>query len=333
MNPILSFIVPCYNVERYLQECLDSIYVCSLPDEEYEILCIDDCSPDGSLNILKRNAEVHANLRIVSHEVNRGLGGARNTGIREAKGKYLWFVDSDDYLSLAALPKMLDLCSANNLDVLAFNYREVDETRRLIRDTHVFHDETVSDGCSFVKKVFGRNFVNHAGYVVRFIYSVDFLKHTQLYFPEKVYWEDTVYMPKSVLLANRVQSVSDICYNYRRNAASISGQYHKQYRAELICQMAFCAGRDLLDYSNEIPDKELSDAFRKKAISMINGFKIHLLRTSGTQRRRFYHILDEFQVENLKPQMTAESKFCLNRFFGRMFVGVLAWVYGVKHKK
>lgn len=334
MEPLLSIVIPCFNVENYLQNCLDSIYDCDMSEKEFEVVCVNDASTDDTAKVIHRNSLGHTNLKVVTHSSNRGWGGARNSGLDNSSGKYLWFVDADDFVVPEKIVGLIRKCQEGDLDVCAFNYKEVYEDKSQTScDRLVFRNSDVLNGVAFAKKHFGCDFVNHAGYVWRFIYSVDFLKHTQLYFPEKVCWEDTVYMPKSILLADRVQSVSDICYNYRRNAASISGQYHKQYRAELICQMAFCAGRDLLDYSNEIPDKELSDAFRKKAISMINGFKIHLLRTSGTQRRRFYHILDEFQVENLKPQMTAESKFCLNRFFGQMFVGVLAWVYGVKHKK
>ena len=332
-TPRLTFVLPCYNVERYLQDCLDSIFACPLPDDEYEVLCIDDCSPDGSLSILKRNADEHANLRIVSHEKNMGLGGARNTGIREARGKYLWFIDSDDYINPSSLKEMMMQCEQNRLDVMAFNYREVNEKCELIRDASVFPFQEVCDGYAFANNVFGDDFANHAGYVYRFIYRVDYLREANLYFPEHVCWEDTVYMPKSILSAQRIQSVPDICYNYRRNSASISGQYHRQYKAELICQMAFCAGKDLLAYSGEINDQMLSDSFKNKAVSMINGFWIHLLRASGRERRRFYQQVDEYHPDLLRPIMNNRSRLLLSPYIGRILAGTMSLAYGMKHNR
>ena len=124
---ILSFIVPCYNVEKYLQQCLDSIYACDLPEEQFEVVCVNDCSPDNVQEILERNGEKHDNLRIIVHQQNMGLGGARNTGIREAKGQYLWFVDSDDLVTAQGIKSLIQQAGEQELDVLCFNYRRVDE--------------------------------------------------------------------------------------------------------------------------------------------------------------------------------------------------------------
>lgn len=328
----LSFIVPCYNVERYVQQCLDSIFACPLNEDEYEVVCIDDCSPDGSYEILKANEPDHPNMRIIRHTENKGLGGARNTGIREAKGQYLWFVDSDDFVSPEFIPEMIQLCVQNELDVLAFNYRDVDENGVRLKDTKVFEQSSVMDGIAFVKHQFGDNFVYHAGYVWRFFYKTLFLKEKLLYFPERVYWEDTVYMPKSLLSAQRVQSVSDVCYNYRRNASSVSGQYHKAYPADLICQMAFCAGRDLWEYADEVPDDQIAESFRVKAKSMINGFVLNLLRSTNDQRRKFYAIKRTYPVKVLKEQMNTLSRLFLLPVIGPLSLRMASIVYNMKHK-
>ena len=94
----LSFIVPFYNVEPYIEECVRSLYAQDIPQEEYEVICVDDCSPDGSRAIVERLQKEYPTLRLLIHTENKRQGGARNTGMRESNGKYVWFVDADDYI-------------------------------------------------------------------------------------------------------------------------------------------------------------------------------------------------------------------------------------------
>jgi len=111
MNMIsLSFIVPFYNVEKYIGACLDSLYAQDISEEEYEVICVDDCSPDKSRDIVLKFQRKHDNLKLITHEENKCLGGARNTGINVAKGKYLWFVDSDDMIRPNCLKTLISLC-------------------------------------------------------------------------------------------------------------------------------------------------------------------------------------------------------------------------------
>lgn len=96
----MSLIIPVYNVENYLRECLDSCINQTLKD--IEIICVNDCSPDDSASILEEYAMKDSRIRIVTHKENKGLGGARNTGVENASGEYIWFIDSDDFIALDA---------------------------------------------------------------------------------------------------------------------------------------------------------------------------------------------------------------------------------------
>lgn len=330
MSIRITFIVPCYNVEQFVGECLDSIFSCPLSSDEYEVICIDDCSPDHTAEILKAYQEKYANMRIVTHPVNRGLGGARNSGIREARGQYLWFIDSDDFIETDCLCEMLQMAAEGQLDVLAFNYRETDSKRTPTKECPVFSRSEVLSGLLFVRDVFGDDFPNHAGYVWRFLYRTDYLRERNLFFPEQVYWEDTVYMPKSILSAERIQAVPFICYDYRRNESSVSGQFHRRYSAELICQMAFGAGGDLLAYAGEIEDEALSHSFRRKAISMINGFWLHLIRTDKACRNEFYHRFPSYDVP--REVLSHKNRVLMTPVIGRWMAEVLATVYRMKHR-
>ncbi len=330
----LTFVVPCYNVEKYIQRCLDSIYACGLDEDCFEVLCVNDCSPDNTSDILNLNQKEHGNLRIINHETNKGLGGGRNTGIREAKGYYLWFVDSDDEVVTNGFADALEKAMAEDLDVFCFNYCRIDEVGKELSRHVVFEETSVTDGYSFVNKVFGDSIVYHMGYVVRFLYRTDYLRVHQLFFPEKVHWEDTVFMPKSILLAERIASVSQVFYAYRFNPDSISGVFGKAFPAKSIYDYSFSSGPDLLRFSEEIKDDGLRCSFRNTAIQKyINGFAIHLLRTSEQERKRFFGLVKgkKEEVKSLKQYMNLLNRVMLMPLVGSLTTNLMSKVYLIKH--
>ncbi len=335
MSFVLSYIVPCYNVEKYIQQCLDSIYACDLSEEQFEVVCINDCSPDNVQEILERNQERHDNLRIVVHEQNKGLGGARNTGIREARGSYLWFVDSDDEIVGEGLGDALKKAVDEELDILCFNYCRIDENDKQLSKHIVFREVPYSDGYSFAKKAVPHGMVNHMGFVWRFLYRTEFLRSNELFFPEQVHWEDTVFMPKSILFAKRIASVSQVFYAYRVNPDSISGVFGKSYPAKSIYEFAFCAGGDLLRFSEEVEDDGLKIAFKDSAVKKyINGFSVHLFRTGKKERNQFFKIIKDRKrdIEYLKPQMSLLNRMLLMPCLGSLITDMVSFGYKKKHK-
>ena len=121
-----------YNVELYIEQCLLSCLKQDIPDSDYEIIIINDGSLDSSLAIAENVANSVSNIHIVS-QPNSGLSVARNTGVRHAKGKYLWFVDSDDRIRENCLKGLLEQCERDSLDLLAIaaaNVIEGNEVRR-----------------------------------------------------------------------------------------------------------------------------------------------------------------------------------------------------------
>ena len=331
---LLTFIVPCYNVDKYIQRCLDSIYSCGLPEERFEVLCIDDCSPDGTAGVLEKNKCAHSNLRIINHQSNRGLGGGRNTGVLEAKGGYLWFVDSDDEIVSEGIGGALKKAVDEDLDVLCFNYCRIDDEGKRLSMHKVFKELPFTDGYSFAKKAVPHGLVNHMGFVWRFLYRTEFLRSNGLFFPEQVHWEDTVFMPNSILLAERIASVPQVLYAYRVNSDSISGVFGKVYPAKSIYDLAFCAGSDLLKFSWEVKDETLRRAFHDTAVNKyINGFPLHLLRTNRKERSRFFRMVSKKNgdLRHLKPYMNWISKTMLTPFFGPLITDALSLWYKKTH--
>ena len=115
----VSIIVPVYNVEKYLRECLDSIAMQTIDD--FEVICINDGSEDNSDRILTEYEKKYKNIKILVHEENKGLSAARNTGIRNAAGEYLLFVDADDYILPETCETLYEQARKTESEVLFYN--------------------------------------------------------------------------------------------------------------------------------------------------------------------------------------------------------------------
>ena len=227
----LSFIVPFYNVEPYIEECIRSLYNQDIPQEEYEVICIDDCSPDGSRAIVERLQQEYPTLKLLRTPENLRQGGARNMGLDIAQGKYIWFVDSDDVIKSKCLGELLELAEKNQLDVLPFYFDFYDNplTRKQIEQLISYGPTTgskfVFDApinippvvrcCSAVQQIIKRNLIldNHIQFV------------------EKKQFEDDDYAYQIFALAKRTMLAPSAPYIVRTVTSSTT---HKQYTLQKI---------------------------------------------------------------------------------------------------
>ena len=117
----VSVIVPCYNVEDYLADCLDSLVNQTIDKDQMEILCINDGSTDNTLSILREYEEKYTNVKVFTKE-NEGLSATRNYGIKRAKGKYMMYIDSDDMFTLETVEKVTDFFDTvyDKVDMVTF---------------------------------------------------------------------------------------------------------------------------------------------------------------------------------------------------------------------
>ena len=127
---MISVIVPVYNVEKYLRECLDS--VCGQTLKDLQIICIDDCSPDGCGAILDEYAAKDGRFTVFHLEQNRMQGYGRNLGLDHAEGKYVYFLDSDDKIEPDALQVLYDRCAPDGIEVAVFGYKAFYDKEELL---------------------------------------------------------------------------------------------------------------------------------------------------------------------------------------------------------
>lgn len=120
---LLSIIIPVYNVEKYIPDCLNSCLNQGLDETEYEIICVDDGSTDNSLSILKSYEHCHKNVIVLTKQ-NGGVSSARNLALDYARGKYIWFIDSDDYIYSNSAVTILSSIQQNNAEQCVFSYEK-----------------------------------------------------------------------------------------------------------------------------------------------------------------------------------------------------------------
>ena len=213
----ISVIVPVYNVEKFLSTCLESILDQGLSEQEYEIILINDGSIDGSLAICNLYAKAHSNIHVYSQE-NQGVSMARNLGMSKARGEWVMFVDSDDYLCKDSLRYLL----------LNFCKDEYDGIRFWVR---IRSDATIDKNYSCQGKIyfsdFGYNFIKVFGletFCISFLYRRSFLESQSIQFLPFKIGEDFFFASKFLLSNPRICSTSCIVYQYliHPNSASTS---------------------------------------------------------------------------------------------------------------
>lgn len=205
----VSFIVPVYNVENYLKSCLDSLINQDLEKNEYEIVCVNDGSTDGSLEILNEYAESNINIRVVTQE-NKGVTYTRNKGVLEASGEYVWFVDSDDFIAYNCLSTIYKVAKMQNLDQLYFNKVNISQEQTTINT--FAKDKDINESIIQSKDVFKKD----GEYVFCSIIKRDVLIQNNIKFVENVFvFEEFAFNLQLKQFCKKIKKLEREIYFYR----------------------------------------------------------------------------------------------------------------------
>ena len=227
MAPKISVIIPIYNVEKYLRRCLDSVGKQSFKD--IEIICINDGSPDNCLKILDEYAARDKRI-VVINKKNAGVSAARNDGIKIAHGKYIHFLDADDFIDSDYYQKMYDAAIKNSADIVCSGF--VTNTK-YARDLKYTYDFVADDLNAKIR----RSYAFTDGYVWRYLFDRRFLVKNKLLFDTKmISQEDVIFVLNAIAVSNRISFVSGTYYHYMFNDMSAlntrDAAHHKKVKMQ-----------------------------------------------------------------------------------------------------
>lgn len=216
----VSIIIPVYNVEQYIEECLDSVI--NQTHSNIEIIVIEDCSTDNSKLILENYAKRDKRIQLINHIQNQGQGIARNKGIEYVRGEYVLFVDSDDYIAPESVEVLLEKAKKENTDILFCDYYKIKSNRTKIVST--FALSTV---------VNGKEYMYYAPFldilVWNKLWKTSFLKEYKLKFVKEKF-EDVIFTNQAIGLAKRVYSHHFPFYYYRtRENSTMTSNVNKNH--------------------------------------------------------------------------------------------------------
>lgn len=296
----VSVIIPVYNVEKYLRECLDSVVNQSLKD--IEIICVDDGSTDNSLSILQEYAAKDKRFKIFTQK-NKGAATARNKGLRVAKSEYLYFMDSDDYLELEALEKIYKKITETNADICIFKNRVYNQST----------GEFIS--CNWENSIL--NIPNKKTFNKYDIPNV-FFQCCNIPAWSKMY--KTSFIKKNNIEFQNLKTCNDVYFNYTTLALADSISFLDEtlhtWRTAHTCttttrgQHIYCVLSAFKELKKQIKNKKLftllSDTFYKQAVSCFN-YEVGRLET---QEQKTYWTLKLFKFipKQYWPKGTVDLK-------------------------
>jgi len=258
----LSFIVPMFNAEPFIERCVRSIENQNLPNNEYEILLIDDKSTDKTIDIVERLKESNSSIYIIKSEKKLGAGGARNLGIDYAQGRYLWFIDADDYIFKNVAMTLLRIAEDNCLNLLFFDIEIVKQGKsENITSTFAahLHLKNLDRGINIFHETSFR--IEPVSYLVENSY----IKKIGLKFDENRYAEDIKFSHHLIMYADRVGKYDSKPYVYVHRPGSVERNQNPAHISKTVTDKIYAI----------IGLKSMLERFNKTEVHSLTSRKIH----------------------------------------------------------
>ena len=254
---LLSVVIPFYHVEKYIGDCL--ALAAQLPQEACEILLVDDCGTDASAQIAAGFCARHTNMRVIRREKNGGLSAARNTGFAQAKGEYVYFLDSDDLPEPDALMQLTHRAKGFGLDVAKARFGFFDdETGKETPGPAIEQTGVMRGGALFAMQC---RQALYEPMVWQCVYRRAFLEENDLMMAEGLLFEDELFQAPALLKAERAAAFELSILRYRQRAGSIMGSFARSAR---WCHSYLEICRRLSALAKTLPEGEAKAALKKR---------------------------------------------------------------------
>lgn len=271
-NIIISIIIPIYNVEDYLERCLDSILNQNISGD-IELICINDGSTDNSLSILENYKRDYPFITLIN-QTNIGLGATRNKGMKMATGKYLMFVDSDDWLEQGCFSTLITYAKDLDSDFIEFETLVRNNKGELIKSYNTFNQEYTEYPLE--------NYLQKTNTLLITAWSKlwrrEFIIKNHIYFEENTRWEDIEFSHAAFNKAQRVSNRKIKVYNYFLGVVSITrtrmtDEYLNQFIKQRIIKNIYWKNNSKSKKVRELMKEELYYAKRRFFINILKGLK------------------------------------------------------------
>ncbi len=310
--PKLSIIVPVYNVENYIEKCITSLLVSN--NKDYEIIVVNDGTKDNSIEVVRKKFN-DPRIRIVEQE-NAGLSAARNHGIAESKGEYLWFVDSDDWVETEEIPKMME--NLNGIDSLYFGSYFTDY--EILQPTRI---NVLDNKASTGRELMSKDYAHCAPY---YLVRSQLLKDYNLLFKEGILHEDSLFTPILITHFGKIRRYETPVYHHLERRGSITQVINPKRVYDLIYVTS-----KLIEYGQHV-DKEMRYHWGKCVAKMTNGLLFCTMQCEDKDAKLIVkkYVNNNKEVVNYLLHSSRNNRIMAR--LSQMMFGKLYWVYSVLYK-
>lgn len=327
-EPKLSIVIPLFNTEKYIEQCIRSIVENAIDPTLYEVIVVDDGSTDSSALIVNQLCAAYGNIHLIQ-QANHGVSSARKRGIVFAHGDFCWFIDSDDWLLKDALPRIINLIETvpNDIEIIHAPLRIYHNEKEDKLSTPIFFvDGSILSGKDLLK----------SGHISvcppEFVFRRYLIKKPFVYFPEKTRHEDEYFCRVLQYSCGKILQINDPFYAYRQHDHSFMHSGGIQSAQGLVNVY-----KHLSDFTNNYVEEKDRDWFRKENLSLLTATHFWFPELIGTpdfgafREQNSAFILSEFK----KYQYLLDWK---DRLIGRMILrmpSIFKWHYKhqLQHKK
>lgn len=280
---------------------MNSLFKQDIPESEYEIICVDDCSTDKTCKIIQQCQKAHPSLRLLHLNENSGCGVARKKGLESAGGNYIWFIDPDDYILENVMSELLKRAENNRLDIALFNCKRTEEETGEVEDVKkVYQDSEVCDGYTFLDKYCNKRIGDHSIVWLQ-LYSREFLTQNHIQYPSLRISSDALFSWEALFKAKRVQSESKARYIYRANRNSVTANIYsprKIFVTSIESAYEICELRKRIHIRSDYNDKlylaacsDMEDLFKRYKYLSLNQRKELWKLLRGSEKLKYVYKL------------------------------------------
>lgn len=321
----VSVIVPVYNVELYIEQCIVSILNQTL--KNIEIIIINDGTLDRSIQNIEYLIRENSNIKLINKN-NGGLSSARNEGIKYARGEYISFIDSDDYILEDFLEKLYNEAKKYDLDIVCGSHtRILDGKRKITKDRNkLLYTKNAISGEEFLYKQL--NLSDYRMEVWDDLYKRDFLIKNNLKFRDNLIYEDEEFTPNALLKAKRVKLIDNYGYMYRKIQTGITGKKPTIKNVNSIITIL----NELKEKFYLVDSEEAKISLSKLILYLLNGLIATINRSNIENKYKLYkdiQINEYIDIINYGTIISFQNKvkFDLLKFMPRLFSYLLMVKY------